>query len=78
LMRKRAERKGEGQARERKKEGKPAYFVINSDGLGRIKERASRSGHAHLHRDIGHIRKNHLHATLLPQQSKYAHASGVY
>jgi len=28
-----------------------------------------------MHQDIGHIRKNHLQATLLPQLSKYAHAA---
>ena len=49
------------------------------DGVGKIKELAPRSEHVHLHQDIGHIRKNHLHATLLmPQLSKYAHASGIY
>ena len=47
------------------------------DGLGKIKEHAPRSEHVHLHQDIGHVRKNHLQATLLPQLSKYAHASGV-
>ena len=40
------------------------------DGLGKIKEHAPRSEHVHLHQDIGHIRKNHLQATLLPQLSK--------
>ena len=45
------------------------------DGLGKIKEHAPRSEHVHLHQDIGHICKNHLQATLLPQISKYAHAS---
>jgi hypothetical protein len=39
---------------------------------------APRSEQVHRHQDIGHIRKNHLHATLLPQLSKYAHASGIY
>ena len=34
--------------------------------------------HVHLHQDIGHIRKNHLHATLLPQLSKYAQAESTY
>ena len=48
------------------------------DGLGKLKEHAPRSEHVHLHQDIGHIRKNHLHATLLHQLSKYAHASGIY
>ena len=48
------------------------------DGLGKIKEHAPRSEHVHLHQDIGHIRKNHLQATLLPQLLKYARASGVY
>ena len=48
------------------------------DGLGNIKEHAPRSEHVHLHQDIGHIRENHLQVTLLPQLSKYAHASGVY
>ena len=48
------------------------------DGLGNITEHAPHSEHVHLHQDIGHIRKNHLQATLLPQLSKYAHASGVY
>jgi len=47
-------------------------------GLGKIGEHAPRSEHVHLHQDIGHIRENHLQATLLPQLSKYAHASGVY
>ena len=47
------------------------------DGLGKLKEHAPRSEHVHLHQDIGHIRKNHLQATLLPQLLKYAHASGV-
>jgi len=48
------------------------------DGLGKIKEHAPRSEHVHLHRNIGHIRKNHLQAMLLLQLSKYAHASGIY
>ena len=48
------------------------------DGLGKLKEHAPRSEHVHLHQGFGHIRKNHLHATLLPQLSKYAHASGIY
>ena len=48
------------------------------DGHGKLKEHAPRSEHVHLPQDIGHIRKNHLHATLLPQLSKYAHASGIY
>ena len=48
------------------------------DGLGKIKEHAPRSEHVHLHQDIGHIRENHLQATLLPQLSKNAPASGVY
>jgi hypothetical protein len=48
------------------------------DGLGKLKEHAPRSEHIHLHQDNGHIRKKHLHATLLPQLSKYAHASGIY
>ena len=48
------------------------------DGIGGIKEHAPRSEHVHLHQDIGHIHENHLQATLLPQLSKYAHASEVY
>ena len=48
------------------------------DGVGKIKELAPRSEHVHLHQDIGHIREIHLQATLLPQLSKYAHASGIY
>jgi len=48
------------------------------DGLGKLKEHAPRSEHVHLHQDVGHIHKNHLQATLLPQLSKYAHASGIY
>ena len=48
------------------------------DGLGKIKEHAPRFEHVHLHQDIAHICENHLQATLLPQLSKYAHASGVY
>jgi hypothetical protein len=47
------------------------------DGLGKIKEHAPCSEHVHLHQDINHIRKIHLQATLLPQLSKYAHASGI-
>ena len=43
-----------------------------------LEEHAPRSEHDNLHQDIGHIRKNHLQATLLPQLSKYAHASGIY
>jgi len=38
-----------------------------------LRERARRSCTS-----IGHIRKNHLQATLLHQLSKYAHASGIY
>jgi len=48
------------------------------DGLDKIKEHAPRPEHVHLHQDIGHIRKNLLQATLLPQFSKNAPASGVY
>jgi len=48
------------------------------DGLGKLKEHAPRSEHLHLHQDIGHIRKNHLQATLLPQLSKYAQAISTY
>jgi hypothetical protein len=43
-----------------------------------LEEHAPRSEHDNLHQDIGHIRENHLQATLLLQLSKYAHASGVY
>jgi thiamine phosphate synthase YjbQ (UPF0047 family) len=48
------------------------------DDLVKIKKLAPRSGHVYLHQDTGHIRENHLQATLLPQLSKYAHASGIY
>jgi len=56
----------------------PAASAHKFDGLGKIKEHAPRSEHVHLHQDVGYIRKNHLQATLLPQLSKYAHASRVY
>ena len=61
-----------------KTERKSVSSAHKLDGLGKLKEHAPRSEHVHLHQDIGHIRKNHLHATLLPQLSKYAHASGIY
>ena len=62
-----------------KQKGKMFPQLTNSlDGLDKIKEHAPRSEHVHLHQDIGHIRKNHLQVTLLPQLSKYAHASGIY
>ena len=38
------------------------------DGLGKLKEHAPRSEHVHLHQDIGHIRKNHLQATLISRK----------
>ena len=51
---------------------------LTNSMVGKLKEHAPRSEHVHLHQDIGHIRKNHLQATLLPQLLKYAHASGIY
>ena len=52
-----------------KTERKSVSLAHKLDGLGKLKEHALRSEHVHLHQDIGHIRKNHLHATLLPQLS---------
>ena len=60
-----------------RKERRSVSSAHKLDGLGKLKEHAPHSGHVHLHQDIGHIRKNHLQATLLPQLSKYAHASGI-
>ena len=58
---------------------KHKYFLSSQTcGLGKIKERAPRSGHVHFQQDIGHIRENHLQATLLPQLSKYAQAEPTY
>jgi len=59
-----------------KTERKSVSSAHKLDGLGKLKEHAPRSEHVHLHQDIGHIRKNHLQATLLRLLSKYA--SGVY
>ena len=61
----------------RKKRKKSVSSAHKLDGLGKLKEHAPRSEHVHLHQDIGHLRKNHLQATLLPQLSKYAHASSI-
>jgi len=52
-----------------KTERKSVSSAHKLDGLGKLKEHAPRSEHVQLHQDIGHIRKNHLHATLLPQLS---------
>ena len=46
-----------------KTERKSVSSAHKLDGLGKLKEHAPRSEHVHLHQDIGHIRKNHLHAT---------------
>ena len=39
-----------------------------TDGFGKVKKHAPPE-HVYLHQDIGHIRENHLQATLLPQLS---------
>jgi hypothetical protein len=62
----------------RKEKWKSVSSAHKLDGLGKFKEHAPRSEHVHPYQDIGHVRKNHLQATLLPQLSKYARASGIY
>ena len=41
-----------------KTERKSVSSAHKLDGLGKLKERAPRSEHVHLHQDIGHIRRH--------------------